>query len=113
MLLRPIALMLRLLIAARATASTVTASTTTASSCLRLVHADRAALDIASIEFLDRNVGSFVGRHFDETKATRAVGRAVHDYLGAIDWSGFRKRVLQILIRDSPGQIPYVQSAAH
>jgi hypothetical protein len=70
---------------------------------LCLIDADRATFNLPAIEFLDRRIAGFIGCHLDKTEAARPVRRAIHDYLGAIHWSGFGKYILQILIRDGPG----------
>jgi hypothetical protein len=80
---------------------------------LRFIDAYRTTFNLSSVEFLDRYVSGFISRHLDKTEAARAVGRAIHYYLRAIDRPCFGKYVLQILIRDSPGQVSNVQSAAH
>src|SRR5271163_2221982 len=96
----------RLLLASRTAPSAPGAS-------LRLINANWPALDIATVEFFDRGICALLCRHFDKAEAARAVRRPVHYDLGTIDWPGLRKDILQILISDSPGEIPNVQSAAH
>src|SRR5271170_1441624 len=80
---------------------------------LRFVHANRTALDVATVQFLDCAFGCFIGRHLDETESPRAIGGAVDDDLRAVHLSCFRKYVEQILVSHSPSQIPNIQSAAH
>jgi hypothetical protein len=88
-------------------------ATTSGATGLSLVDADRAPLDVATVELLNRSVGSLVGSHLDKAESTRAIGRAIHDYLRTVHFASFRENIVQILISDSPSQIPNIQSAAH
>src|SRR5271170_5465607 len=96
--------------AAFATAATATCA---AAARLRFVDANRTALDVAAVQFLDCAFGRLIGRHLDETESPRAIGGAVDDDLRAVHLSCFRKYVEQILVSHSPSQIPNIQSAAH
>src|SRR5207248_1865600 len=80
---------------------------------LGFVHANRASLDISSVQLLDRRIRRFIGRHLDKSEAARPVRGAIDYDLRALDLTRFRENVLQILIRHRPSQIPYVQSSAH
>src|SRR5947209_8171681 len=71
-----------------AIAPATTVSATTAGARLRLVDANRAAFDLASVQLRDGRVGSLIRGHLDETEAARSVSRPVHDYLGIFDLTG-------------------------
>src|SRR6516165_11823301 len=78
---------------------------------LRFVNADRTSLDISAVQFLYRRLRSLVGGHLNETKPPRAISRSIDYDLGAVDFTCFGKRLLQVLISHSPSQVPDIQSA--
>ena len=80
---------------------------------LSFVNPDRTSLDISAVQFLYCRLRSFIGGHLNETKPSRAISRSIDYDLGAVDFTCFGKRLLQVLISHSPGQVPDIQSATH
>src|SRR5581483_72597 len=77
------------------------------------VYLDRTAFDVLAVELLDGGFRGLIRSHLHKTETARAVRRAIDDYLGAVNFTCFGERILQVLIGDSPGQVANVQSATH
>ena len=69
---------------------------------LRLVNANRASFDVPAVELFDRRLRGVVRGHLDKAETTRPIGCAVDDDLGTVYLACFRKRILQVLVCDSP-----------
>jgi hypothetical protein len=98
---------------AAAFASASAATTASPTSCLGFVDANRTSLDFPAIQFFDGAFRSVIGRHLDEAKTSRAIGRAIDDDLRAVHLSRLGENIEQVLIRYSPRQIANVQSPTH
>src|SRR4051794_37404263 len=61
----------------------------------RLVHRQRAALELAAVEAGDRLVAAF--RHLDEAEAARAAGVAIHHHLGPRHTAELPERFEQVV----------------
>jgi hypothetical protein len=101
-------------IAAAATAA-ATATEVAAANRLRprLVDDQRPAIKLVLMEFVDRLLRVFVGRHFDKRKPARPAGGLVAHHAHVVDSSGAAEEFCQFFVRALIREVANVQSAAH
>ena len=104
---------------AEATASTSTSTSTSTAAAAggalaRLVHGERAAIDVLAVKLVDRLLRILVSLHLDEAEATRL---ACHPVGHQLDADRFDPRLLErtsnAVLRRMEGQIPHIQSLGH
>jgi hypothetical protein len=97
---------------ATTTAAAAAEAATTAATILtrtRFVDDDRATIHLIAIELRNSRLDPFACFHFDETETAGAAGVAISDDVCRFYRAGLAEQLVQILIGDREGKIPYIQ----
>ena len=102
--------------AAVAAATTTAAAATTATAArtlLRDVDAERATLEILTVELVQSLLGTFLRRHLDEAEAARLTGHPVEHQLDLLDLTARGELLLDQIFSGVEGQVADVQTISH
>src|SRR5262245_6899053 len=99
--------------AAAARPATSTTAAATAATLLRLVHAERTAVDGLAVDLRDRLLRLGVGAHRHEREAARATGVAIHHDVDVGDLAELREQLADRVGGGLEGQVANVEPVTH
>jgi hypothetical protein len=98
---------------ATATSAATTEVTTTDWLRSRLVHDQRAAIELVLMQFVDRLLCVVIGGHFHERKPARAASCLIAHDTDVVDGSRTAEQLREFFVGALIREVAHVQSAAH